>query len=178
MKKEKLYLASNGKEVTYGDRIKGHFCENGVTSVIIATVTDATIPILKDTGILTTTPPKVKESSDLSILNIIQRISDNMGWKTQKTEQYLNTLADIMPMAVFNILLREAAIILDQKYPNHINDSKRIYCVSPLDGRIHEVCKAHIKNYRNFAAFRTVEDAKLACNLLRDPLKRMFKSDK
>ena len=50
MKNEKLYLASNGKEVTYGDRIKGHFCENGVTSVIIATVTDATIPILKATS--------------------------------------------------------------------------------------------------------------------------------
>lgn len=47
-----------------------------------------------------------------------------------------------------------------------------------LDGRITKANKAHIKNYRNFAAFRSVSDAKIACSIVRDVLKEMFKSGK
>jgi hypothetical protein len=43
-----------------------------------------------------------------------------------------------------------------------------------LDGRIYKVNKAHIKNYRNFAAFRSIEDAKTACKILREILKSMY----
>ena len=81
-------------------------------------------------------------------------------------------------MAAVNIVLREIACILDEKYPDHINKSDKIYIISTFDGRIHEVSKAYIKNYRNFAAFRTIEDAKIACNIVRDQLKDMFKSGK
>lgn len=176
MKTEKLYLASTGKEVKVGDQIKGHFCKDGITSVIVITLTDAIIPMLKTAGILVTTSPKTKESCTTLMPDIIQSIANRMGWKPQKVEGYLNAIDAMMPMAAFNIILREVAIILDQKYPDHINKSEKIFCISPLDGRIHEVCKAHIKNYRNFAAFRSIEDAKLACSLLREPLKEMFKS--
>ena len=176
MKTEKLYLASTGREVTVGDQIRGLFCKDGITSAIVITLSDAVIPMLKDAGILVTTPPRTKMPDAPSVSSIIQRIADRTGWKPQKVEGYLNAIDAMMPMAAFNIVLREVAIMLDQKYPDHINKSKRIFCISPLDGRIHEVCKAHIKNYRNFAAFRSVEDAKLACNFLRKPLKEMFKS--
>ena len=46
-----------------------------------------------------------------------------------------------------------------------------------FDGRITKANKAHIKNYRNFAAFRTVEDAKTACSIVRDILKELFKNN-
>ena len=45
-----------------------------------------------------------------------------------------------------------------------------------LDGRITKANKAYIKNYRNFAAFRTIEDAKIACRIVKPILKEMFKS--
>ena len=97
-----------------------------------------------------------------------------MGWKPQKVERILNTTAEMLPMAAFNIMVREIAIALDAKYPDHINKSEKIFTISPLDGRIHEICKAHIKNYRNFAAFRSVADAKFACRILRSCLREMY----
>ena len=45
-----------------------------------------------------------------------------------------------------------------------------------LDGRITKANKAYIKNYRNFAAFRTIEDAKIACRIVKPILTEMFKS--
>lgn len=175
MKTEKLYLASTGREVKPGDQIRGHFCKDGITSVTVITINDAVIPMLKAAGILVTTPPK---DCVPTVSTVTERFANRMGWKPQKVENYLNSVAEIMPMAAFNMVLREVAVMLDEKYPDHINKSEKIYCISPLDGRIHEVCKAHIKNYRNFAAFRTIEDAKLACSILREPLKDMFKSGK
>lgn len=175
MKTEKLYLASTGREVKIGDQIQGHFCRDGITSMTLITISDAVIPMLKAAGILVTTPPK---NSVPTVSAVIERLANRLGWKPQKVESYLNGVAEIMPMAAFNMVLREVAIMLDEKYPDHINKSERIYCISPLDGRIHEVCKGHIKNYRNFAAFRSIDDAKLACGILREPLKEMFKSGK
>lgn len=176
MKTEKLYLAKTGKEVTVGDQIRDYVCKGNTYSVIVATLNEETIPLFKAAGILVTTPPKTKMSDAPSMSGVIQRIADRIGWKPQKVEGYLKAIATMMPMAAFNIVLREIAIMLDQKYPDHINESEKIFCISPLDGRIHEICTAHIKNYRNFAAFRSIEDAKLACSLLREPLKEMFKS--
>lgn len=173
MEKEKLYLAGTGKEVAVGDKIRGHFVKGDVASVTVITISDTTIPMLKDAGILVTTP-LVHPVTTVS--QVIKRIAERLGWKPQRAESYLNTLATIMPMAAFSIVAREIAIMLDAKYPDHINKSKKIYCISSLDGRIHELCKKHIKNYRNFAAFRTLEDAKIACNILRELLKDMFKS--
>lgn len=177
MKTEKLYLASTGKEVKTGDQIRGHFCKDGITSVTLITISDAVIPMLKAAGILVTTPSPSKNSVP-TVSAVIERLANRLGWKPQKVEGYLNGVAEIMPMAAFSIVLREVAIMLDEKYPDHIDKSEKIYCISPLDGRVHEVCKGYIKNYRNFAAFRSIDDAKLACSILRESLKEMFKSGK
>lgn len=171
---EKLYLAINGKPVTKGDVIHLKSGREDIVSISAITVSDFTIPLLKEAGVIVTSPPSVAPS----ISACINRIADRMGWKPQKVERILNTTAEMLPMAAFNIMVREIAIALDAKYPDHINKSEKIFTISPLDGRIHEICKAHIKNYRNFAAFRTIEDAKLACSILREPLKEMFKSGK
>lgn len=96
------------------------------------------------------------------------------GWKMEKLSNILETLENANPWAVTQIILREIAIELDKKYEDHINKSEHIYAVSPQDGRIHEINKAHIKNYRAFPAFRTVEDAKIACSLVRENLKSIF----
>ena len=91
---------------------------------------------------------------------------------------YLNSVDTILPAAAFSMILREIAIELDKKYKDHIEKSPEIYVISMLDGRITKANKAHIKNYRNFAAFRSVSDAKIACTITRDILKEMFKSGK
>lgn len=171
MQTEKFYL-STGEEVKLGDVVRGRTTDKNGTTQVVVTVTQETIPLLKSLGIITT--PK----TSIMLSAVIERIAKRLGWKTQKVQSYLGGAVEIMPMAAFNILLREIAVMMDEKYPDHIHQSKEIYAISPLDGRIHKLCKAHIKNYRNFAAFRTIEDAKAACNILREPLKEMFGSDK
>lgn len=104
----------------------------------------------------------------------ITNLVEKTGWKEEKLNNILVTLDSVNPWAVTQIVLREIAIELDKKYEDHINKSEHIYAVSPQDGRIHEINKAHIKNYRAFPAFRTIEDAKIACNLVRENLKSIF----
>ena len=81
----------------------------------------------------------------------------------------------ILPAAAFSMVLREIAVELDKKYEDHIENSPEIYVISMLDGRITKANKAHIKNYRNFSAFRTIEDARIACRIVKPILKEMFK---
>lgn len=119
-----------------------------------------------------------EDSKELSLETAISNIANKKGWKFEKANRWLWEIAELSPMAAFNIVARELAIELDKKYEGHIEDSEKIYVISSLDGRIHEVPKNKIKNYRNFAAFRTLEDAKTVCHILKIPLKKMFKGEK
>lgn len=187
---KKFYLA-NGKEVQLGDTIHkveeiNHpiFGKGKVVEHIL--VTKEVLPKLIEVGVLTAKKgadkpalPILKDgevSMDLEFY--VQKIADKMGWHIEKVYNYLNSVDSILPAAAFSMILREIAIELDKKYEDHINNSPEIYVISTLDGRITKANKAHIKNYRNFAAFRSINDAKIACSITRDILKEMFKSGK
>ncbi len=180
---EKIYL-KNGKEVQLGDtltkvsKVKDPFFGEG-TVVQHIVVTKDILPKLLEAGIVTTTKPAVVESEvPMELEYYIQKIAEKLGWKIEKVYNYLNSVDTILPAAAFSMVLREVAIELDKKYKDHIEKSPEIYVISMLDSRITKANKAHIKNYRNFAAFRSVNDAKIACRITRDILKEMFKSGK
>lgn len=119
----------------------------------------------------------LKSNPSVNLGYYITKIAKRKGWTVEEVNSWLGSIKDENPGSAFSIVAREIALDLDRKYDDHIENSEKIYTVSTLDGRIHEVCKAHIKNYRNFAAFRTIEDARFACTILRDILKEMFKTD-
>lgn len=180
---EKIYL-TNGKEVQIGDtltkvsKVKDPFFGEG-TAVQHIVVTKDILPKLLKAGIVTTAKSAVVESEvPMELEYYIQKIAEKLGWKIGKVYDYLNSVDTILPTAAFSMVLREVAIELDKKYEDHIEKSPEIYVISMLDGRITKANKAHIKNYRNFAAFRSVNDAKIACRITRDILKEMFKSGK
>ena len=114
----------------------------------------------------------------LSLGFYVGKLAERKGWKFEKMSNFLNNLAEINLGAAFQIVLREVAIELDNKYADHIEKSEEIYCVSLTNGHIFKADKKFIKNFRNFAAFRTIDDAKLACKITRKLLKDMFKSGK
>lgn len=182
---EKIYL-TNGKEVQIGDilvkvsKVVDPFFGGAVVQHIV--VTEDILPRLLELGIVTTTNPTkstvVESEVPVELEYYIQKIAKKLGWKMEKVYNYLNSVDSILPTAAFSMVLREVAIELDKKYEDHIEKSPKIYVISMLDGRITKANKAHIKNYRNFAAFRTIEDAKIACRITRDILKEMFKSGK
>ena len=180
---EKIYL-TNGKEVQIGDaltkvsKVKDPLYGKG-TIVQTIVVTKDNLPELLEAGIVTTKPAKsvVETEVPMELEYYIQKIAERLGWKIEKVYSYLNSVDAILPVAAFSMILREVAIELDKKYKDHIEKSPEIYVISMYDGRITKVNKAHIKNYRNFAAFRSVNDAKIACSIVRDILKGMFKNN-
>lgn len=108
----------------------------------------------------------------------VDNLAKKAGWKYDKMLGYLQNLWELNPSSAFSILLKEVAVELDKKYTDHINNCNEVFVISMMDGRIHKVPKAHIKNFRNFAAFRTEEEAKVACKILRYQLKEMFSGRK
>ena len=180
---EKFYL-KNGEEVKIGDTIIGTSKKTNPyfnkTSIKYIKVTNNILPKLLDDGIIISKSEKVENKCEVSMKleYYIQKIADKFGWKIDKTYNYLNNVYIINPAAAFSIVLREIAIELDKKYKDHIEKSPEIYVISMFDGRITKANKAHIKNYKNFAAFRSINDAKIACNIMKDILKELFKSGK
>ena len=178
---KKFVLTSNGKEVKMGDKlvldkmINTPMGEAIINHEII--VDDETISALLKIGVI----KPVEDTATSVPMNLsyyAEKIAERMGWKTQKVYNYINSIGSIYPAAAFSILLREVAVELDKKYNDHIENSPEIYSVSMTNGIITQVNKAHIKNYRNFAAFRNIEDARIACKITREILKYMFKHEK
>lgn len=184
---KKFVLVHNGKEVKIGDTLAKQSVINtpfGKTVVLreIA-VTEQSVPELITAGIIKPVEgPCCVECANkavpMDIAYYVQKIAKRLGWHPNKVDNHLNAIYTIYPSAAFNVIMREIAIELDLKYKDHIQDSPKIYVVSSLDGKITEANKAHIKNYKNFAAFRSIGDAKIACRITRDILKEMFKSGK
>lgn len=79
----------------------------------------------------------------------------------------------------FQAMLRSAAVILDRQYPDHINEAKvdKYYTIDMSNGRVCEVPKAKVKNFRHFAAFRSLEDIKKATKALRPFIKHLWPNE-
>ena len=155
---KKFIVVKNGKEINFGDKIL----------ITKSANTPLGITIVRKVAIVT------KELTDKIFNNAIKNLAKKTNWKEEKLLNILNTLYLANPWAATQMVLREIAIELDKKYNDHINESEHIFAISPQDGRVHEINKAHIKNYRAFPAFRTINDAKIACSLVRENLKSIF----
>jgi hypothetical protein len=66
-----------------------------------------------------------------------------------------------------NMCLKEIAILLDKKYPDHIKDAKEYWVYSWLTDSIVNVPKTDIATYKATALFRTKEDAEYALDIMR-----------
>ena len=174
----KLKLKKTGKEVKMGEKLIKVVELFGIpVPVAQIEVNETTLPDLIKHGIV------VAEGSDsdidITIEGAVQHLANRMGWNKKNLERYFNNLYKISPAAVFEIILKEVAILLDKKYPNHISNSKEIWVINKVNGEIQKLKDmSKIKSFQHFAAFRSLEDAKIACRITRDILKEMFKSGK
>ena len=122
--------------------------------------------------------PEAEFQPPLDLSYYINNLALKRGWKYEKMSGFLYCLYEINKGAAFSTILREVAIELDKKYTDHIKNSDEIYVVSMTNGHIEKMDKKFIRSYGNFAAFRTVDDAKIACLITRDLLRGMFKDGK
>ena len=172
---KKFILADSGKEINFGDRVL--IVEDVNTPLSVARVQRVAVvtkelmgKLIKDGKVNV-----VEENGINKIWNdAIKSLAKKTNWKEEKLLNILATLHLANPWAATQMVLREIAIELDKKYDDHINKSEKIYVISPQDGRIHEINKKTVKNYKAFPAFRNIEDAKIACSLIREHLKSIF----
>ena len=172
---KKLISVSTGEEVKLGSKLMCYVVTPiGNIPVNVIIVTEETIPYLIKVGAVKEV--EVGEETPMDQEFYLQHLANRIGWNVDNLRKYLGNLYTIYPAAVFSIMLREVAIVLDDKDKNHIENSKEIYTISTLSGEIIKVKDLnHIKNFKNFAAFRTLEDAKKAKQILAEPMKLLFK---
>lgn len=171
---KKFVFTQSGNEVKMGDRLAiGVDSTYGFMPFYTVIVCEESIPSLIEDGIIKEVEDKgTHVDSDFYIEHLAKRIHWNVG----NLKKYLGNLYTIYPAAVLSIMLREIAIVMDEKYKNHIENSKEIYVISTLSGEITKVKNLdRIKNFKNFAAFRTLDDALAAKHILKDPMKQLFK---
>ena len=104
----------------------------------------------------------------------VKLLADKQGWKEDKMDGFLAKLYEINPGAVISIILKEIAIELDKKYPDHIRFSPEIYIFSANRGKIVKLDKDKIKTFKFFAAFRTKEDAEFAIKVMGGLIPKIF----
>ena len=110
-------------------------------------------------------------SEDYYIFNLAEK----KDWKFEKMASYIENLTKFSPAAAASVLLREIAIDFDDAHDGHIEDSEEIWTISMLNGRVEQVDKTKVKNYRNFPAFRSEREAKEAHAILSKRLRKMFR---
>ena len=104
----------------------------------------------------------------------VKLLADKHGWKEDKMNGFLGKVYEINPGAVISIILKEIAIELDKKYPDHIRFSPEIYIFSANRGRIVKLNKDTIKTFKFFAAFRTKEDAEFAIKVIDELIPKKY----
>lgn len=171
----KFIVVKSGKEINLGDKILIVGAVNTPVGMIKAQKTVTVTKELMSKFIKDGKVNVVEENGTNKIWsNAIESLSKKTNWKEEKLLNILTTLHLANPWAATQMVLKEIAIELDKKYDDHINKSEKIYAISPQDGRIHEINKKTVKNYKAFPAFRSIEDAKIACSLIREHLKSIF----
>ena len=172
---KKLIFVETGKEVEMGKTLAfGMNSAYGFMPLYTVIVCKESIPFLIKEGVI----KEVEEEEGTHVDHnfYLEHLAKRIHWNVDNLRKYLGNLYTIYPVAALSILLREVAIVLDEKYDNHIKNSKEVYVISYLNGEIAKVGDlSKIKNFKNFAAFRSLEDAITAKRILKDPMKQLFK---
>lgn len=174
----KMYLKETNEEITFGDVIVfdeafTHEYFGTITSTVEITLTEQNLQHFIDDGIVYTVNDTTVDY-DIILGNVISRMAKRYGWDEKRLTRILNTIDAVHPSASVQMVLKEIALMLDEKYPGYIGKSEEMYVISMGDGNIYPINKDHINNFRNIAVFRTVGDAEIAKNILGAKLTNLF----
>lgn len=105
----------------------------------------------------------------------LERIAANLGYDNPfELADLFDTMMESYPSTCIHIMLREIAIIIDERYKDNIRSCDEYYVLSSNLGRITKISKDRIKSFKAVALFRTLEDAREACKALKVPLKFVY----
>lgn len=177
---KKYYNPATKKEYALGDHVVfSTKSPEGATVTLSTPITKEILPLLLEVGFLKEKSDKPellkREDIPVDLMFYVNLLAQNKDWTLGKTVEFLNEVSSVHPNATFDILQMVIAKYLDEQYPDHIKNSPRIFGITSSNGKVVEVYKEDIANFRNFAAFRSPEDAGIACRILRDIKRYLFK---
>lgn len=176
---KKYVLTTDGSEVVLSKscKVAGYTDIMGYLEFKTNCLTEKQLKFLINLGFIKEVKSKKVKDIPTELSYYIYKVGTKLGLTTEYTcKMFFNSLIKYSPSTAFILLLKQLAFEIDKLYPDYISNSERIFGVSNVDGNIYEIPKSSIKSYKNFAAFRTVEDADLAMKILSPIYKRMFSS--
>lgn len=178
----RFFIKDTKEEVFLGKPLKITLSKSGVTQHIEANpCTPELMTYLINLGVVVTSSDKPKYANphgiSLSVKYYVAKLARKMNLKFEVCEAMLGNIASYSPITVISLLAKQISIELDQHYDGHIRDAEHIFVLSTVDGTITEIpAKARVEtNYRNFAAFRSLEDANLAYSILSNLYNEAFR---
>lgn len=184
----KKFYNKEGHLLKPGDpiRIEGYY-QNGITFAHSVICDLELLQALEEHGIITSREEEISlEGIPLNLdfytniiskyFNLVSKLSASGGGAKKGLkgdENLLQKIADLYPVAAYDILLRAIATHLDSRYPDHIKESPEVWGISSFTGKIVKLNKKAVK-YQAFAAFRSKEEAGIACRILRELRKELY----
>ena len=186
----KKYFLNNGEEIKFGDIINATKDEGYKTTIITCIFDEDSIDFLKELGIviekgIEEKTTKKQENSDKELINmvsyldyVLDYVANRIGASRVEAVKYLYSLEKINPLAVLTVYLKRISYRLNKKYDNTpIRELPKIYIISVYDGKVKAICPKDIKNLKNFAWFRSKEDAEFARRCVIKIKEKMFGKD-
>lgn len=180
----KYYYADSDVEVKVGGPIDLHIKSSaGNITIQINKVDEKTLENLVKIGAIRKVSRMsgrkllAKEDIPMDLEFYVSKLEKQLGQEPGFLAMLQKATWRIAPASVSNLLLMFIAKYLDEQYPNHIRESKELFGVN-VDDRIVRLNPREIKTFRTFAAFRSLDDARIACRILRPLSKKIFKGGK
>ena len=136
-------------------------------------ITENDIEPLKKLGLI-----EELEVPEYTIKKVEEHLADRKGWSPENLHKYLQNLSKLNLASVFDILLKEIAIMIDSGYPDHINTCRKVYGVDKATGAIVPLEVKPYTVFDNFAAFRTIEEVRYALKVLEPIGSRIYGKQK
>ena len=186
----KKYFLNNGEEIKFGDIINATKDEGYKTTIMTCIFDKDSIDFLKELGIIIEKgieekTTKKQENSDKELISmvsyldyVLDYVANRIGASRVEAVKYLYSLEKINPLAVLTVYLKRISYRLNKKYDNTpIRELPKIYIISVYDGKVKAICPKDIKNLKNFAWFRSKEDAEFARQCVINLIEKMFGKD-
>ena len=180
----KYYYADSAVEVKVGGPIDLHIKSSaGNITIQINKVDEKTLENLVKIGAIRKVSRMsgrkllAKEDIPMDLEFYVSKLEKQLGQEPGFLAMLQKATWRIAPASVSDLLLMFIAKYLDEQYPNHIRESKELFGVD-VDGRIVRLNPREIKTFRTFAAFRSLDDARIACRILKPLRKKIFKGGK
>lgn len=181
------FITKEGKKVSLGEplSITATLKEEGVETIFVfksSSLTSSQAEMLVKKGLLKEEKPLDKVEKGPKIPTFDEAVALVSTWLmgTSSAKDIAEEFLAAMPeYARFSVVLRAFAVLMDRNYPDHINnaDVDKYFTIDMTNGRVCEVPKGKIKNFRNFAAFRSIDDIKIATKILRPFIKKLWPNE-